>query len=381
MGNKMRVLHVISTLNIGSGIANAVFNYYRNIDRHNIQFDFLVFSEPEKTFTKEILEMGGRVFQIDAPTLTTSFKYAKKVKKFFKSHRNEWDWVHIHEILVQKYIVKSVKKISNAKIAIHSHNSRFVLPDHNASKLKNAIQITIKSVRNKYLLFGVNKNADAKFACSKEAGVALFGKKGIQKRFTLLPNAIDVGKFRFDQAERNRYRKMLGLEDKKVIINIARLCSQKNQVFLLDVFKRIQETSKDYALLLVGDGELREYLFERAKLLGLSDNVLFLGNRLDTPSLYSAGDIFVFPSIIEGLGISLIEAQASGLNCIASTEVPKLAQVTPYVRFLPLSAGVDVWAREIENTSLTRTDGNDIVKQTAFNLENNFRTLTDVYKG
>lgn len=112
----MRVLHVISTLNIGSGIANAVFNYYRNIDRHNIQFDFLVFSEPEKTFTKEILEMGGRVFQIDAPTLTTSFKYAKKVKKFFKSHRNEWDWVHIHEILVQKYIVKSVKKISNAKI-------------------------------------------------------------------------------------------------------------------------------------------------------------------------------------------------------------------------------------------------------------------------
>lgn len=376
----MRVLHVISTLNIGNGIANVVFNYYKNIDINNIQFDFLIFAEPPESYTEQVKALGARVFEIPRPSLKTTNTYQKKLNAFFSEHKNEWAWVHIHEILVQKYIVKSVRKFTNAKIAIHSHNSRFVLPDHNASKLKNALQMTIKWVRNKYLLSGVNQNADAKFACSKEAGVALFGKKGIQKRFTLLPNAIDVEKFRFDQEERNRYRKTLGLEDKKVIINIARLCSQKNQVFLLDIFKKIQETNKDYALLLVGDGELREYLFQRTKALGLSDSVLFLGNRLDTPNLYSAGDIFVFPSIIEGLGISLVEAQASGLNCIASTDVPKLAQVTPYVRFLPLSAGVDVWAREIENTSLVRTDGNDIVKQTEFNLKNNFRTLTDIYK-
>ncbi len=377
----MRILHVISTLNIGSGIANVVFNYYNKINREDIQFDFLVFEEPPESYTEQVKALGARVFEIPRPSLKTTNAYQKKLNAFFTEHKNEWTWVHIHEILVQKYIVKSVKNFTNAKIAIHSHNSRFVLPDHSASRLKNALQMTIKRIRNKYLLFGVNKNADAKFACSKEAGIALFGKTGIKKRFTVLPNGINVENYRFNETIREQYRNALGLDNKKVIIHIGRLSGQKNQVFLLDVFKKIQETGQDYVLLLVGDGELREYLFERAKSLGLSDNVLFLGNRLDTPSLYSAGDIFVFPSIIEGLGISLIEAQANGLNCIASTEVPKLAQVTPYVRFLPLSAGVDAWAREIENTSLARTDGNDIVKQTAFNLENNFRALTDVYKG
>ena len=372
---------MISTLNIGSGIANVVFNYYNKINREDVQFDFLVFEEPPESYTEQVKALGARVFEIPRPSLKTTKTYQKKLNAFFSEHKNEWAWVHIHEILVQKYIVKSVKNFTNAKIAIHSHSSRFVLPDHNASKLKNALQMTIKRVRNKYLLFGIEKNADAKFACSKEAGIALFGKKGIKKRFTLLPNGINVENYRFNETIREQYRNELGFENKKVIIHIGRLCGEKNQLFLLDVFKKISEKSQDYVLLLVGDGALKEFLYRRVKALSLTDKVLFLGNRLDASNLYMAGDIFVFPSIIEGLGISLIEAQASGLPCIASTGVPPLAKTTPYVQFLPLNLGAEAWAKEIEKTSFIRTDGNDLVAKSVFNIENNVRILAEVYKG
>lgn len=377
----MRILHVISTLNIGSGIANAVINYYKKIDREKIGFDFLVFSEPPESFTEKVKEMGARVFEIARPSLKTSNAYQKKLDAFFTEHKGEWEWVHIHEILVQKYVSKSVKKAGGIKIAIHSHSSRFVVPDHNLSKLKNAVQACIKRLRNAYLLSGVRKNADAMLACSKEAGKALFGKRGIKDaRFTLLPNGIDAQRYALKEDVRGRYRDQLGLNNKKVILHIGRLCGEKNQLFLLETFNQLSKTDESYVLLLVGDGALKETINRRIKELGLSEKVQCLGNRSDAPDLYMAGDVFVFPSIIEGLGISLIEAQASGLNCIASTGVPTLAKITPYVRFLPLSAGTERWAEEIKSTPLTRTDGNALVKESAFNIENNIRLLTKVYE-
>lgn len=376
----MRILHIISTLNIGNGIANAVMNYYRKIDRDEIQFDFLVFSEPAKTFTQEVQEMGGRVFEIPAPTLKTASDYANEVQRFFRDHAGEWSWVHIHEILVQRYVIKAARLVGGMKIIMHSHVSEFVLPNSTISPFKNKIQMLIKKIRNMYLLFGFKRKTDLFLACSKEAGIALFGKRGIKdKRFYVLNNCIDVEKYAMDEKIREQYREELGLVDKKVLLNIGRLCEQKNQDFLIEVFDKVYRRDKDYRLLLVGSGAMENVLRKKAKTYALEDKILFLGNRTDIPALCMAADLFVFPSIMEGLGIALVEAQASGLNCIASSTIPDCAKVTPYVNFLGLKDGVEVWANQIISTLLDRNDGNAIVGKSEYNIDTNIKKLVSLY--
>jgi glycosyltransferase involved in cell wall biosynthesis len=378
----MRVLHVISTLNIGSGIANAILNYYRKIDRNNLQFDFLVFSEPEKTFTKEVFDMGGRVFEIAAPTLKTSLQYSNKIKKFFQEHTNEWAWVHIHEILVQKYIIKAARRVGNIKIAMHSHASQFVLPNSNVGFVQNKINMLIKRIRNAYLLSGFKNKTDLFLACSYEAGVALYGKTGARdKRFHILNNSIDVEKYCINKEIRRKLRKEWNIENKKVLINVGRLCEEKNQRFLIDIFSLICKTEKDYCLILVGAGRMENVIRQKVREYGLMDKVLFLGNRTDIANVLMAADVFVFPSIVEGLGIALVEAQASGLHCISSSTIPSCAIVTPYVKVVDLHAGVEIWAREILSSSLIRNNGNEIVANSAFNIEKNIDVLMNLYNG
>ncbi len=377
----MRILHVISTLNIGSGIANAVVNYYDAVNREQIQFDFLVFAEPPESFTQKVREMGARVFEIPRPSLRTTRAYQKRLNEFFKAHAGEWQWLHIHEVLVHKYLVKSARKVGNIKIALHSHSSAFVVPDHNLSKFKNAIKTFIKRCRNFYLLHGLKKHADLLLACSLDAGVALYGKKGVRDaRFSLLNNALDVKKYRFDEEIRARYRHELGVEDEKVVVHVGRLSGEKNQVFLLQVFKKLLEKDESYRLALIGDGALAEKIRQIVKEEGLDEKVFMLGNRADASAFYLAGDIFVFPSIIEGLGISLIEAQASGLPCVASTGVPKATALTPYVRYIPLSAGESAWADAVRITELKRTDGYEYVKKSDYNVAQSVNILTKAYQ-
>ena len=377
----MKALHIISTLNIGSGIANFVMSYYRKIIGYGVQFDFLAFNPTEKGFEEEVKELGGNVYYIAKPNLKTVGQYKNTVKRFFKEHKGEWDIVHIHEILVQKFIAKNCKKFGGVKkVAIHSHASEFVLPTFGVSALKSKMIMAFKRVRNSFLLGGIKRNCDYFFACSVDAGVALYGKKILRdERFCVINNAIDTQKYAYDEKVREQYRKELNVQDKKVIIQVGRLCEEKNQIFFLDVMQKICERDNSYMLLLVGDGRLKNDVEEKISRLNLDKNVIMTGKRTDVVNLFQCADLSVLPSLAEGLGIVLIEAQASGLPCIASTGVPQEAKITPYVRFLDLKDGAERWAAAIQNTELVRYDTTDDVIKNGYDIDTNVETLYKKY--
>ena len=377
----MRVLHVLSSLNIGSGISNSIMNYYRKIVSCGIQFDFLVFEKMPEDYFEEVQALGGRVFYIQKPTLNFRV-YNKQVKEFFKEHAEEWEIVHISEILVQKFIIKNAKKYGKVKkVIMHSHASKFVVRKSGVSAARAAAQAFVKRVRNYILLKGFKRNTDYFLACSDAAGQALFGKKTVEsgKNYSVLKNALDTDLYGFDEQIRDRYRAEFGIENKKVLIFVGRLANDKNPLFALEVFKNLHEADDGFFMLFVGDGSLRNECVERAATLGVNESVLFLGNRTDVPNLLKCADILILTSPYEGLGIALIEAQAAGLPCIGSTGVPKEAEITPYIKFLSLDDGAKVWAQAISDTELNRYNTRKYVEDSGYDITKNTEELVKIY--
>lgn len=374
----MRVLHVLSSLNIGSGIANFVMNYYRNLPE-DCRFDFLVMENMPNQFNAEIESggKGGRIFLIEKPTLNFS-SYAKKVKKFFSEHRGEWDIVHVHEILLQRFILRNAKKYGGVKRTVmHSHMISLTVP---AETLKGKFKNAVKSVRNALLLQGFKRRTDWFFACSVAAGEMLFGKKIVNgDRFFVAKNAVDTSKYLPDGEIRREYRESFGFTDEKVLIHVGRFSVEKNQLFLLDVFSEIAARDPSYRLMLVGDGRLREQAAEKAEKLGLSDKIIATGNRSDVGNLLRCADIFVLPSVIEGLGTVLIEAQASGLPCVCSSSVPKEAAITPHVVAIGLSSGAAAWAEEILRVDTARYDPSVYIAESGYDLKSATDALVAKY--
>lgn len=365
----MRVLHVLSSLNIGSGIANFVMNYYRKMPRDSVQFDFLIFGEMPRQFNEEIIKMGGRIYVIPAPTLLSIVSYNNKMKRFFREHVGEWDIVHISEILIQRFVRRNAKKFGRVKkVIIHSHATSFVIF---GKGFKNRIKGMIKCIRNKILFQGISK-LDYFVACSQEAGVALFGKKLVARgggNFTVIKNAIDLQRYKFNEQVRAQYRSDFKIADRKVIILIGRLSAVKNQLFFLDVFRELCAVDENYTLMLVGDGELKSAVSEKVARLGLSDKVIMTGNRSDVCELLWCADLFVLPSSMEGLGIVLIEAQAAGLPCITTTNVPQEADVTPYVTRLELNGGIEGWVRTCLGAKLQRYETEEYIREHKYDLD------------
>ncbi len=375
----MRVLQVLSTLNIGSGIAQFVVSYAKQLQGKDITFDYLIFRSVPTSFEQEVAQMGSKVFVVEQPTLRTASAYAKQVKEIFAQNQNVWDCVHIHEILVQRAIRKQAKKSGVKRVIAHSHNSRFVLPIAGYSPFKNWLYMTKKKMRNKFLLAGI-KACDLWMACSQDAGKGLFGKKCVlSDKFFVVHNAVDGKRFAKDEQARRRLRLEWGWQDNKILLNVGRLSEQKNQEFLLDAFARVAERDGEYRLLIVGEGGLRKRLLKQAERLKIVDKVMFLGNRNDIPAVMQACDLFVLPSLTEGLGIVLIEAQASGLPCIASAGVPQEAKISPYLTYLPLSSGSLGWANAILETKPNRFDGWGYLNQSGYEIADNANLLASLY--
>lgn len=360
----IRVLHVLSSLNIGSGIANVVMNYFRSIDRTKILFDALVFYEAEKSFTEEFKQLGGRVFIIAKPSAKDCFKYYSLIDHFFSDNKNEWKAIHLHEILIQKPIFKAAKK-SGIRIKIaHAHNV----------KLSNK---PIKALRNKILISGICKSSNVLVGCSELALIKTFGKKAAS-RGMVLKNGINLDNYRFAIPERQRIRKELCLNDNFVVGNIGRLCIEKNQNFLLDIFSKIIEKKANSILLLVGDGE-HSALIKKASRLQILDKIIFLGNRTDIPLLLCSMDVFVFPSIFEGLGVALIEAQAMGLKCFSSEKVPHEAKVSDNVAFLSLDDSAEMWASSILSSDLTFKNASEDIISHGYDIKDVVVDLEKIY--
>lgn len=330
MAGPIRVLQVFAQMNRG-GAETMIMNLYRNIDRSKVQFDFIVHTEAKCAFDNEIYTLGGKIFRIPRYTGKNHFRYKNEWHDFLKEHP-EYKIIHGHVRSTAAIYLSIAGKYGLTTIA-HSHSTSS--GKGFAAFAKNILQYPIRNTAN-YL-----------FACSKPAGEWLFGKSACKhENFTVLNNAIDAKKFVFNENIRCIKRNEFHVKDKFVVGHVGRFHPQKNHEFLIDIFKEVYSKNKDSVLLLVGDGEERKKVQELVRCLGLTDCVIFAGIRSDVSEIFQAMDVFLFPSIHEGLPVTLVEAQASGIKCIISDTIAEEVKITNQVEFISLKQSPEFWAEQ-----------------------------------
>ncbi len=338
----IRILHCVVGMNYG-GYETFIMNVYRNIDRTQVQFDFLT-SLPG-VFDEEIKEMGGIVYRIPFITKVGPFAYQKNLDTFFRLHP-EYSIVHSHMDKFSGSVMKAAKKAGVTTRIAHSHNTQ------------NEGGLAYQLVKNFYGRM-IEPNCTHRFACSQEAADWMFGEKG--KDAVVVYNGIEVAKYLPDTAKRKEIRKELGIENNFVVGHTGRFAHQKNHSFLVDVFREIRKKRSDAKLLLIGAGDLQEEIKEKVKSLSLENDVIFYGTTDKVNEVLQAMDTFVMPSHHEGLGIVLIEAQCAGLYCTASTAVPSLAQITANMQFISLEETSEKWADAILSAQAQPVNTDDIL--------------------
>lgn len=355
-GTTYRILQIVGTMNMG-GQETFIMNVFRNIDRNKIQFDFIVHSIEEGYYEQEIKDLGGKIYKI-TPISKNPIKHCKELLRIMK--KNNYVAIHRHTNSSIVFLDLMMAKFANIKQrVVHSHSTK-VDKDLVVHKICRPL---------------LNLFATKRLACSREAGEWLYGKK---RNYEIIPNGINIEKYKYNEKERNKIRKELKIENKTVIGHVGRFTEAKNHKFLLDILEKIKD--KNYILLLVGSGKLENEIKAYANKLKIYDNIIFLGTRNDVYNLLNAMDIFVFPSIYEGLPISLIEAQTNGLKCIISDAISKEVCITDLVQQLDLKFGVKNWVNEIlKEKNKSRVKYNDIVKNTKYNVENVVNTLKKIY--
>lgn len=356
----IRVLHIVTYMG-RAGLETMLMNYYRNIDREKVQFDFLVHRDFEADYDAEILSLGGKIYRL--PKLNPFSKsYRKALDSFFKEH-TEYKIVHSHLDCMSSIPLKYAKK-NNVPVRIaHSHNSN---QDRDAKYLLKLFY------RNK-----IKKYATDLFSCSIEAGKWMFKTDN----FTVLNNAIDAAKYSYNKETSAKVRADLGISDNALVIGlVARFATQKNHNFLIDVFANLKSKNENSVLLLVGDGELKDQISAKIKNKGLESDVIFTGVRSDVNALLQAMDVFVMPSFNEGLPVSIIEAQAAGLPCLISNNVPLECAITDNVKSLSLDETLDVWSATIlELSKLPREDQYKNICDFGFDICSNAKQLQEYY--
>lgn len=328
----MKVLHVVSNISIRSGIMSVLMNYYRNIDTTEVQFGFMYFDERPETYEEEIRQLGGEIFKIDR--VTKFFDFYGKLNKLCKERYGEYHILHIHDLFMTAFFVGIKKKAGIKKIIIHSHATKF--SDHKIGEIRNRIF----SQANRFV-------PDYYFACSRIAGQTAFGKR-FDREGVVINNAISIERFYPDVNLNKVVKRELGIEDKFVIGHVGNFAPAKNHLFLIDIFEQTLKRIGDAVLVLVGDGTLREQVFLECKKRKIESNILYLGTRTDVNRIMHCFDKFLFPSIYEGLGIALIEAQCTGVPCVFSDVVPVEANILfEYNRVLSLNDSIDRWVEAV----------------------------------
>ncbi len=342
----MRIMHIGLYDSLG-GIETCVMNYYRHINRDEIQFDF---TNPydKLCFSDEIENLGGKIYNV-ANFKKHPLKYYRELIKILPNYKI----VHIHMLSAANILpVLAAKTAKVPHIIVHSHNS---------DTPNGIIRKTLDNANRKILL----KNATNFFACSNLAGKWLFGDN---INFTVIPNAIDIKKFKFNPAVRKKIREDLRIDGKFVVGHVGRFSEQKNHAFLIDIFNEIHKEQPNSILMLIGSGELKDNIKEKVESLNLDDSVLFLGNKDNIHDYYQAMDVFVLPSLFEGLPIVGIEAQMSRLLCFFSNSITPEVKIANSASFLPSNESPMQWSKAIlqannPQRNFTLSPGYDILEQ------------------
>ncbi len=356
----MRILQIVSSLSIGSGVMSVLMNYYRNIDREKIQFDFLCMRKKSPSYEKEIESLGGRCFCLGV--ITFSPKTQKRLFSFFRQHTGEWAAIHCNAIYMPEIYGLAAKSSGIHHVIAHSHSTGY------GSK-------AFSSIRNYIVNSFVGLFATDYMACSDEAAHIYRKRKAL-----ILRNAIDTERFTFSAEKRASVRSELSIdEDSMVFVNVARLEAVKNPLFLIRCFEPVLQENPSARLILVGDGSMRSDIVGYCEANCLGQNVICTGNRADIPDLLSAADVFVMPSLVEGFPVSAVEAQATGLPCILSSSIPRSVDVG-LCSFLPID-DIQPWVQKMTSIKANpeRLIGKSLVEQAGLGIRSVSAVLQDFY--
>lgn len=371
----IRVLQIFTIMNRG-GAESMIMNYYRQIDRNKIQFDFLVHREEKGAFDDEIHSLGGKIYRL--PPINPFFpnSYYKTLRNFFNTNNN-YRAVHSHLNTFSSFPLKIAKefdipcRIAHAHIAIDNIGLKSFLNS------KEAYSEIIKKLIKLQLRKRIHKYPTHLFSCGNKAGKWLFGET---TKFTLMNNAIDSKCFAYNEELSQQLKNEYGLAGKLVIGHVGRFTSQKNHDFLLKIFASIKKQQTDSALVLVGDGLLRHQVELQAKQLKIEEDILFMGVQGNIPELLQMFDVFVFPSFYEGLPVTIIEAQAAGLAIYASDTITKEVEITSNIEFISLEHSPEQWAHKIlDNLDHKRTNKQAEIVEVGYDIKANAKFIEEFY--
>lgn len=369
----MEPIHVLvlDTVMDRGGAEAMIMNYMRNINRDVIKFDFLTNRDYRAAYEDEIESLGGKVYHM-CPMYPGKFRqYKREVREFLKEHP---EYKIIHSNLEERsyFALKEAKKLGVPVRISHSHN--------------RPLGFDAKLLVRYYFRFMLKFYNTHMFACGVEAGDWLYGKKNRDK-VIVMNNAIDARQYTYNSAKSIKMKKALGVENKLVIGHVGRFFAQKNHPFLIDIFYEIHKKNPDAALLLVGGGELDDALQnqmkQKVKDLGLGDAVQFLGVREDVADVMQAFDLFLLPSLFEGLPVTMVEAQASGLPCVISDKVPIQCDITGNVKVVALEESPEKWADQVLEFAgeFERKNTYDKIQKAGFDIKENVKWLEEFYVG
>ena len=329
------------------GVESFIINYFRKIDHTKIHFDFLCNENGVIAYQDEIIGAGSGLFRITARS-RDYMAYKRDMKRFFREHARDYDaiWVNLCSLANIDYLT-AAKKYGIPRRIVHSHNS---------SNMDGLLRGTLHKLNKKRIAH----YATDFWACSDDAA-RWFYDNSIRKRAVIIRNAIDVERFAFSEADRVEIRSRLECGDDCCLVgNVGRLHFQKNQMFALDVFSKFHEMNPNSKFVLIGQGEDEEKLKARARELGIDQHVIFAGVQRNVSKWLSAMDLFLFPSVFEGLGIAALEAQANGLPVLASSNViPAEVGMSNHYMTCELNKGSEKWANVMDAIwlSMKRTNG------------------------
>lgn len=322
------------------GIENVIMNYYRNFNHESMKLDFICSGIDKIAYESELKLYGSTIIYLPNK-LKNPIRYRRELNCFFKAKIKKYDYIWFNTSdLVDIDILVLAKKYNVKNVIIHSHNSRLM-----SQGWKKIIKYPIHLINKNRI---VNYGTDF-WACSLEASKWMFTKKN-QKNVKIIKNAIDISKTKFDASKREHIRRKYKLTNKFVIGNVGRINFQKNQVFILQIIKKLIPDIPNLKLILVGEGKDKDIKFIQNKIkeYELENYVMLAGLQNDMQSWYSAFDCFLFPSLFEGLSVSLLEAQSNGLPILASDNAaPNEVRINSNFHVKKLNDQIDDWCREI----------------------------------
>lgn len=331
MEQPIRVAQVLNRMDSG-GVEAVVMNYYRHIDRKQVQFDFYFAKDSVFPQREELEKMGAGIYPI--PSYTKVFSYHRVLHHAFK--RGNYQIVHAHLSTMSVFPLFAAWRAGIPVRICHNHSTA-----HWGEGKKTLLKYLLRPFAKVF--------ATDYFACGEKAGRWMYGNRCFERGHVhVMPNAIDTKKFAYDEEAKRCLRAELGIpQDAFVLGHVGRFMYQKNHAFLLRVFQRLLSSRQDAWLLLIGEGERMKLIRSEVEKMGIEGKVRFTGTRSDVAKLYSAMDVFCLPSFYEGLPVVALEAQANGLPCLFSDRMTKEVVLTPGARQLSIE-NPEPWVKAVQ---------------------------------